>query len=354
MTRKTWFSSLLAASALVAFSLPALGHGPGSAATNNVSTSSSSTSNSNPGGGGAPGGSGTPGGAAGAGGGAGVTPGGGGNPAFAGKKASGGAGRFPTQLGRNNRSPAAVRSLDLHWIESAWPRETKEGYGESVLPLHHLIHTKCLNPYCTDMHCRDFACTDPSCMREKRPAMVYLYDPAATRESKLENERRMFGDDGIGAMTAFVHAFSVAANEVEMREYQAQFGTKLPALIFMHPNGRTIRVLEGKISQDQVESAFDAVFDTCFGRNRKATVEQYMEIVARLEKAEDACMNAGPRLFEIEARAKREGEGKNPRTEELLKAARERADEARRNFDRIESERVELTRPALVVAKTNG
>jgi hypothetical protein len=240
------------------------------------------------------------------------------------KKPAGGAGRTATRWGGEMRSPTVAATLDIRWIESAWPAEQRAGYAPSMRPLRALL--------------------DQS---SKQAAMVYVYDARVARCKKLASESSMFGSDDVVALTGLVSCFSIAAEEAEIASFKSAIGTKLPALVFYDANGETMQVLEGaSINADDVLGALEKTLASSYGLDAKAHAAKVREVLDRLDKAEDACFEAAARVRDAQSRAsaKKADAGAAAR----LAEARARFSATRKALELAQLERAKLLKPARV------
>ncbi len=262
------------------------------------------------------------------------------------RKAAGGAGRFLTPWGRRLRSPSVCRILDLRWLESEWPKARVDGYAKSLAPLSHILTTKCFDPYCVDLHCKHLHCKNPGCAVGRRPAIVYIYDPAERRETKLERERKLFGDDDIVASTNFFHLFSIPATEADKVAYRNEFGKTLPALIFLAPDGHTVTVLEGRLDRRRLVRALDQAFKECLGWKRSALVRHYGRLLKEIERYEDKVAAIGLRFKVLDARVR--SHPKDQRAKDQKERVQRKLKEAQAKLAVVERKRVSLLRPDLL------
>ncbi|HGY91997.1 MAG TPA: hypothetical protein ENK43_12580 [Planctomycetes bacterium] len=278
---------------------------------------------------------------------------GGGTTAPVRKKAAGGTGRYYTPWGHQLRSPRVCRILDLRWLESDWPTATTEkGYAKSLAPLSHILTKKCFDPYCTDLHCKHFHCKDPKCSAGRQPALVYIYDPAETRAAKMKRERELFGDDEIVAATNFLHLFSIAATGEEKAMYLNGVGKTLPALVFLAPDGHTIRVLEGRLTRARLASALDEVFKVSLGWKRDRLVRHYDRLLKQIETYEDRIAILATRANALDAKVR--SKPRDHRRKAQWVAVQNEIRDIEKKLQKVESRRLRLLRPDLmkdVVAK---
>ncbi len=221
-----------------------------------------------------------------------------------------------------------------------------DGYAKSLAPLFHILATKCFNPYCVDLHCKHLHCGNPSCAVGRRPGIVYIYDPAERREVKMKRERELFGDDEIVAATNFFHLFSIAASETEKAAYRERFGKKLPALIFLAPDGHTVTVLEGRFDRRRLVAALDQAFTECLGWKRSRLVRHYGRLLKEIERYEDKVAVIGLRNEVLEARVR--SHPKDKRAQEQKAKIQRQLKEAQAKLAAVERKRVSLLRPDLL------
>lgn len=255
------------------------------------------------------------------------------------KKVAGGAGRTKARWSGVNHSPSVCQILDFAWVDADWPTQSAEGYATTAAPLSTLIHQRCFNPRCTNLNCHEFKCQDPKCMRDKKPALVYIYDPNEARDAKVKRDKEIFGSDDVASLMGFVHCFHMAADEREVAEFKRNFGTKLPALVFLSPTGATVDMIEGQLKHDDVLAGFDKVFTACFSKDMKAHLAKYKDVLRKLEKCEDDHVVASGRVFELEEEA---AKGETTAATKLEEAKAKR-DATLKEFAAIEKERVGLT-----------
>ncbi len=262
------------------------------------------------------------------------------------RKAAGGAGRYFTPWGRRLRSPRVCRILDLRWLESDWPKVKSDGYADSLAPLSRILASKCFDPYCVDLHCKHARCKDPGCSVGRRPAIVYIYDPAERRETKIKRERDLFGDDEIVATTNFFHLFAIAASDAEKAAYRDGYGKVLPAMVFLAPDGHTITVLEGRFDRRRLTRALDIAIKESLGWKRARLLRHYQRLLKELERIEDKVAVIGRRAAVLDARVR--SQPKDKRARDQKKEIQRRLKEAKQKLAVIESKRVSLLRPDLL------
>lgn len=215
-----------------------------------------------------------------------------------------------------------ARILDIDWAAAEWPTTYDEKYGSRSLPIGSLL-----------------SLSD----RKHRPAIIYIHDSLESEE-QAELEADMFGSEEVVLGTRFFRCFRINANDIPDEKIKADYGRKLPALIFLDGRGEEVLRLQGKTRATKVQGAMKRVFGDHFKASMPKLLKEMSDWLDDLERAEDKMVDARKFLDQTEERmADRDGGTADKKVEKK----REAYEQAREEFEKLVARGKELFNPAL-------
>lgn len=144
--------------------------------------------------------------------------------------------------------------------------QSNAGYGETKLPLSALFGLS---------------------SDKNKPALVYVYKPETDAAKAEASEARLFGSEDVVVASRLFRFFRIDESTVTDPAIRAQYLAKLPALIFLDPQGNEAETLNGPVGQSRVMAKLGKVFEEAFDLALKKQVAKVIKSLRDLEKAED-------------------------------------------------------------------
>ncbi|MCA9320853.1 MAG: hypothetical protein KDB53_08970 [Planctomycetes bacterium] len=220
---------------------------------------------------------------------------------------------MPAPFTKINRSPVVSRMLGMEWRAVDWPTVSADGYGDAQVPLTGLARVG----------------------DQSRPFVILVED--ATDQPTEPGDpliRSMFGiEEAIVASKVF-NCFRFDISEIPDETLLDDIGKKLPAVLVYTSKGSLVGKVTGDNSKNakrllpKIKKAFDDHFDARFTK----WVDQYLDQLVEIEKAEDDVANAEKFVKSLNERIERKGEP----TAKLAKDLAEReakVEEAKKAFE---------------------